>query len=415
MTSLLIENAMLVWPGERAELACVLVLDGEIAAINPSPYRVPESCERVDARGLLLTPGLVDIHTHGVHEFSYERGPEDLIEGLAQLGQYGTTTVLPTLYNVMRRDTLANLEKLAAALDRVQGVEAPGFHLEGPFLALPGAGAATIPGDLTLLDELLSAAKGRVLAMSVSPDTPNILPIIERLREQQIAIFLTHTRASIAETQAAMAAGALHATHFYDVFPVPDETEVGVRPIGAVEAILAEPACSVDFICDGIHVDPLVIRMALVAKGWRGVVAITDSNIGAGREDGIYDTPWGYPVRIRQGDAARIYDANHPLNGLLAGSALTMDRALSNLIEWLPLPLHETVALATRNPARIVALHQKGTLEVGADADLVLWQRAEYGLKAERTWVRGQCVYEQGKSINSPGQGKPVHDKLVSI
>ena len=415
MTSLLIENAMLVWPGERSELACVLVLDGEIASLNPSPYEIPASCERIDAKGLLLTPGLVDIHTHGVHEFSYERGPDDLVEGLAQLGRYGTTTVLPTLYNVMRRDTLANLEKLAAALDDVRGVDAPGFHLEGPFLALPGAGAATVSGDLTLLDELLSAAKGRALAMSVSPDTPNILPIIERLREHEITVFLTHTRASVAETQAAMAAGARHATHFYDVFPIPDETEPGVRPIGAVEAILAEPACSVDFICDGIHVDPLVIRMALVAKGWRGVVAITDSNIGAGRSDGIYDTPWGYPVRVQNGDAVRIHDVNHPLNGLLAGSALTMDRALSNLIKWLLLPLHEIVAMATRNPARIVGLQQKGTLEVGADADLVLWQRTENGLMAERTWVRGRCVYEQGKSINSTGQGKPVHDKLVSI
>jgi len=415
MTSLLIENAMLVWPGERSELACVLVVDGEIASLNPPPCRIPQSCERVDASGMLVTPGLVDIHTHGVHEFSYERGPDDLIEGLTQLGQYGTTTILPTLYNAMRRDTLANLEKLAVALERVQGVDAPGFHLEGPFLALPGAGAATIPGDLTLLEELLSAAKGRVLAMSVSPDTPNILPIIERLRERQISVFLTHTRASVAETQVAIAAGARHATHFYDVFPVPNETEAGVRPIGAVEAILAEPACSVDFICDGIHVDPLVIRMTLAVKGWRGIVAITDSNIGAGRDDGIYDTPWGYAVRVKNGDAVRIHDSSHPLNGLLAGSALTMDRALSNLIEWLPLPLHETVAMATQNPARIVGLHQKGTLEVGADADLVVWQHTESGLKADRTWIRGQCVYERGSSINSTDQNKPVHDKLVSI
>jgi N-acetylglucosamine-6-phosphate deacetylase len=251
--------------------------------------------------------------------------------------------------------------------------------------------------------------------MSVSPDTPNIVPIIERLQEQRVATFLTHTRASVAETRAAIAAGARHATHFYNVFPIPAETEAGVRPVGAVEAILADSRCSVDFICDGVHIDPLVIQLAVLVKGWRGVVAITDSNIGAGREDGVYETPWGYTVRVRSGDAVRIHDDAHALNGLLAGSALTMDRALANLLEWLPLPLHEVVAMATCNPARTVGLDQKGMLEVGADADLVLWRRSESGLAAERTWVRGQCVYQQHESSPLPGLKKPVHDNLVSI
>jgi N-acetylglucosamine-6-phosphate deacetylase len=413
-TPLLIENATLVWPGQRSEIGSILIVAGEIAVLDPASEQIPDPCERFDAAGALLTPGLIDIHTHGVHEFSYERDPQDLIEGVARLGRYGTTTVLPTLYTVLQRDSLSKLERLASALSSVTGVDAPGLHLEGPFLALPGAGGATVPGDLTLLDELLAAAGGRVLAMSVSPDSPHILPVIERLQEHQIAVFLTHTQASVAQTQAAFAAGARHATHFYNVFPVPPERESGVRPIGAVEAILAEPGCSVDFICDGVHVDPLVIRMAVLAKGWRGLVAITDSNIGAGRADGIYDTPWGYPVRVSERDAVRVHDSNHPLNGLLAGSALTMDRALSNLIEWLPLSLPEVVAMATYNPARTVGLDRKGTLEVGADADLVLWNRTESGLQARRTWVGGVCVYEQAESP-TPVPSKPVHDKLVSI
>lgn len=414
-SALLIENATLVRPGEWSGSGSILVVAGEIAKFNPAPDQIPESCERFDAEGALLTPGLVDIHTHGIHEFSYERDPQDLVEGVARLPRYGTTTVLPTFYNVMRHDMLSKLERLATALSEVQGVDAPGLHLEGPFLALPGAGAATVPGDLALLDDLLAAAQGRVLAMSVSPDTPNILPVIERLHERGIAIFLTHTRASVVETEAAIAAGACHATHFYDVFPIPQETETGVRPLGAVEVILAEPRCSVDFICDGIHVDPLAIRLAILTKGWRGVVAISDSNIGAGRTDGVYETPWGYKVRVCDGDAVRIHDSNHPLNGLLAGSALTMDRALSNLLAWLPLPLHEIVAIATCNPARIVGLNRKGTLAVGADADLVLWRRFGARLVPQRTWVRGECVYEQGNSSTITVPSKPVHDHLVSI
>lgn len=410
-TPLLIENATIVSPGEHSANGSVLVAAGEVVLIDPTPELVPSACERVDAKGGLLTPGLIDIHTHGVHEFSYERDPHDLIEGVTQLGRYGTTTVLPTLYTVLKRDSLTKLERLARALSEVKGVDAPGFHLEGPFLALPGAGAATVPGDLKLLDELLAASCGRVLAMSVSPDTPNILPVIERLRENRIAVFLTHTRASVVQTQAAIAAGARHATHFYNVFPFPPESEPGVRPIGAVEAILAEPSCSVDFICDGIHVDPLVVRLALLAKGWRGLIAITDSNIGAGREDGVYDTPWGYQVRVSQHNAVRVHDSQHPLNGLLAGSALTMDRALSNLLTWLPLPTEQVVAMATSNPASAVGLGQKGSLKVGADADLVLWDRTDTGLRARRTWVRGECVFDRSDSSSNT----QIHDKLVSI
>jgi len=408
---LLIENALLVRPGERTANGSVLIVGGEIALLDPSADQIPDPCKRLDARGALLTPGLVDIHTHGIHEFSYERDPQDLVEGVACLGRYGTTTVLPTLYSVLQRDSLGKLERLAAALANVQGVDAPGLHLEGPFLALPGAGAATVPGDLSLLDELLAAGGGRVLAMSVSPDSPHIIPVIERLRENHISVFLTHTRASVAETQSAIAAGARHATHFYNVFPCPPETEQGIRPLGAAEAILADPTCSVDFICDGIHVDPLMIRLALLAKGWYGLVAITDSNIGAGCGDGIYDTPWGYRVRVTQNNAVRVHRGDHPLHGLLAGSALTMDRALSNLIEWLPAPLHEVVALTTSNPARTVGLSQKGDLEAGADADLVLWRRTDSGLEAQQTWVRGNCVYERSESPTTP----TVHGKFVSI
>ena len=103
-----------------------------------------------------------------------------MIQGLPFAARFGTTTILPTLYRVMNRAALPLLAKLSAALDSVRGVAVPGWHLEGPFLKLPGAGADTIPGSLTLLDELLAATGGRTRAMSISPDTPNIIPVIER-------------------------------------------------------------------------------------------------------------------------------------------------------------------------------------------------------------------------------------------
>lgn len=367
-----IANVRFVIPGQRTGSGTVTIENGYILAIEDHP--VPPTAP-------LLTPGLIDLHTHGLGPHLYETGPTDLQAAASRLPRYGTTCALPTLYRRIRPDTV---RELAAALPP----SLPGFHLEGPFLALPGAGAETLAGDLRLLDALLEAGQGRIRAMSISPDTPGILPVIQRLKAAGVAVFLTHTRASVEQTLAAIEAGARHATHFYDVFPLPDITEPGVRPAGVVETVLADPRVSVDFIADGVHVHPMAIRCALAAKGWSGVVLITDSNIGTGCPPGTYDTPWGFAVRVKPGDAAR-----HAQTGELAGSVLTMDAGVRNLLRWLPdVPPEHVWAMATLNPARVVDLPQKGRLEVGADADLVLWDEQ---LNVLKTWMGGRCVYEK--------------------
>ena len=228
--------------------------------------------------------------------------------------------------------------------------------------------------------------------MSISPETPNILPVIERMCALGIVPFITHTRATLEQTQAAIDAGARHATHFYDVFPLPDETDPGVRPVGAVEAFLADPRCTVDFIADGVHVPPTAVRATLAAKSFRNVMLVTDSNVGAGLPPGLYDTPMG---KIATGDAARLHRPGMPLHGGLAGSTLTMDRGIANLLAWLDLPEEQVWAMGTSNVARLLGLADKGTLRVGADADLVLWEQNAGRPRALRTWVGGRCVYER--------------------
>jgi len=393
MSSTLITNASIVYPGERIAAGELLLQGGRIAAIDPLPNNVPPNARRVDAGGRRLTPGLIDLHTHGIGHYLYEASPEQLREGLPFVARFGTTAVLPTLYRVMNRAALPRLERLSLALDSVRGVSVPGWHLEGPFLRLPGAGAETIPGDLALLDELLAATGGRTYAMSVSPDTPNILPVIERLVERSIVPLITHTRASVAETERAIEAGARHATHFYDVFPVPEVTEPGVRPCGAVECLLADPRCTVDFIADGVHVAPVAIRAALAAKGFAGVILITDSNVGAGLSDGVYPTAFGFPVKVSARDAARIHDPAHPSHGSLAGSALTMNVGIANLHRWLKIPPEQVWAMGTVNPARVLGLKRKGVIAVGADADVVMWND---DFTPAHTWVAGECVFSAG-------------------
>lgn len=391
--SLHIRNVRLVEPGRRIQSGDLLVRDGRIVALGSSTVvslaasQEPVRPKVIEGRGRLLTPGLIDMHTHGVMHSLYAGGPDSLRTAARELGRFGVTTVVPTIVPEMDGDWLDRLRTLAETLPSIREVHMPGLHVEGPFMAVGGAACPTLPGDLDLLERILQACGDQLLVMSVSPDTPDILPVIHRLRQRRVVVFITHTRADVSQTELAIDAGAVHATHFYDVFYPPAETDPGVRPVGAVEAILATSHVSVDFIADGVHVHPAAIRAAVAAKTWTGVTLITDSNIGAGLPPGVYDTPWGYPVRVSEKHAAR-----HATQGFLAGSALTMDRGMANLLNWLPLPPEQIWAMGTLNPARTLGLVRKGRLEVGADADLVLW---EPDLRPAFTWASGLLTYEK--------------------
>jgi N-acetylglucosamine-6-phosphate deacetylase len=382
-----ITNVRLLFPGERIQQGNLLLREGRIARINSAEPPAAGSAV-TDGQGRLLTPGLIDVHTHGIHKYfyHYDTRAEDFRSASRTLAQYGTTCVFPTIVPGKQPDLPALLSHLPENLPQENGACMPGFHLEGPFVALGGAACATIPGEMSLLKDMLAACGERVAIMSISPDQKNILPIIEHLKERGIVPFITHTQASVEQTQAAIDAGAVHATHFYDVFPLPEEKDPGVRPVGAVEAILADRRVSVDFICDGVHVHPTAIRAAVAAKGWSGVLLITDSNIGAGLPSGNYDTPWGYQVRVSSDNGTR-----HATLNFLAGSSLTMNVGMKNLLRWMDLPAEQIWAMGTLNPARLLGLENKGRIALGADADLVLWDEE---LRAVKTWVGGQCVYQ---------------------
>jgi N-acetylglucosamine-6-phosphate deacetylase len=337
---------------------------------------------------------MIDMHIHAIGHHLFEAGVDAMRQGLQLLPRYGVTSVCPTFYTVMYRDKLDQLAELAKAMDVPGGARVPGLHLEGPFLKLPGAGATTIPGDVELLVDMFAAVNHRVAAMSISPDSDNILPVIEWLTARGVESFITHTRADYEQTVAAIEAGARHATHFYDVFHLPEDTDGGVRPVGAVEAIVADPRVTVDFICDGVHVHPGAIRMALTAKGYEGVCLITDANIGAGLPAGLYDTPWGYPVQVAPGKGARVEDPSSDKHGCLAGSALTMPEGIANLKAWLDLPDEQIWAMGTSNPARRLGLTDRGRIAIGAAADVVLWDESADVPRAVRTWIEGKCVHE---------------------
>ena len=202
-------------------------------------------------------------------------------------------------------------------------------------------------------------------------------------------VFITHTKADVKQTQRAIELGARHATHFYDGFYCPPETDPGVRPCGAVEAILADSSVSVDFILDGQHVDPVAVKMALECKGPDRVCLITDANVGAGLKPDVYSfgneqVEFKYP-----GGPARLVS-----NGGLAGSGLTLNRAIKNAIDLLGVELPQAVRMASANPAKVLGINSiKGQIEAGFDADMVL---LDENYDVVQTWIKGECCFGKG-------------------
>lgn len=366
----------------------IAIEHGKIKAFNEKGFSGMHTIDMGDA---FVVPGFVDLHMHGIHQFLIDNGINDLQEICRIIPQYGITSFLPTVAPRKEGEDSAFLKSIAGIQSK--GANILGFHLEGPFLKLTGSLSANnvARADPKRVKALIDAIHPHRAIFSISPDLDNITDIIPLMAENNTPVFMTHTAANVEQTKAAIALGARHATHFYDVFPCPPVTEPGVRPCGIVEAVLADETVSVDFILDGVHVEPIAVKMAMVAKakGPGTVCLITDSNIGAGL----------HPGRFVFGDNGEIEfaykgsPARKTVDNTLAGSGLTMDQAVRNALAFLEIDLFTAVTMASLNPAKVIgADDRKGKLLPGYDADLVIMDE-EHNIV--QTWVAGEIRYSK--------------------
>jgi len=392
--TLLIKNARVVKKDTILEGYSVYCVNGRIEDILPEgTYDHIIADAIVDASGMYLCPGFIDLHIHGTVNLLIEKGREHLEELCKILPRYGVTGFLPT---VCPDSSVEGDIKLLASLSEAQsqGSQILGFFFEGHLLALTGA-IPNIPNVnkkeyVKMLIDVLCPYKA---VFGISPEIEGITELLPLMTEQGYPAFITHTAATVEETERAIKAGAVHATHFYDVFPYPGEKDPGVRSCGAVEAILASPETSVDFILDGEHVHPVAVKMALACKGIDKVSLITDANINAGLPPGSYKGQGGIDVEVSyEGGPARM-GKNEKMPGSLVGSGLTMDIAFRNAVKLLGVGIPQASAMTSSSPARVLGLHgRKGTIEKGYDADMVLLDQV---LKVVRCWVGGKCSFNE--------------------
>ena len=395
MKSILIKNARIIQNDKLADNSAVFCTDGKIEIILKDEVTDGFPADIIlDAKGKILAPGYIDMHMHGACSVFTDKSAEQLERLTEVLPQYGVTSFFAgVLPKMEEEEDYALLEELSKA--KSQGAQLLGFFLEGHFLSLTGA-ISNLKANRTIeyVEKLKEKASPYDIVFGISPEFTGICGLIPHMTKQGYPAFITHTKATVEQTQKAVSLGAAHATHFYDVFPYPGEKDPGVRACGAVEAVLADPGVSVDFILDGEHVDPIAVKMALQCKGSEGVSLVTDANINAGLAAGRYTGLGGGDIVVAyEGGPARLAE-NTKAPGTLAGSGLTMDRAVRNAVNMLGVTIPQAIKMASYNPAKVLGLnHRKGKIEEGYDADMIL---LDENLIVQKCWAGGKEVYSKG-------------------
>lgn len=331
----------------------ITVEDGRIAALSEGEPN--ESRE-------ILTPAFFDIHVHGAVSHDFMGATPKEIDAIGCfLATKGVAHYLATTVTSDREATLRSLERLAAYTRGEQDARAAqmkGINLEGPFLCPAKRGVHPLDRILApsveLFNHFQEAAEGQIRLMTVAPEMPGALELIEHATARGVRVSMGHSNATAAETLAGIAAGAVSATHTFNAMRVLDHREPGIAG-----TVLDREELYAEAIVDGIHVDAAMVRLWFKAKGATRGLLITDGMAAMGMPNGTY----------RLGDlVVEVKDGVCLSDGVLAGSVLTMERAVSNLCAMTHAPLASAVRMASYNPAAMLGCEQMYSLASGAEA-----------------------------------------------
>jgi N-acetylglucosamine-6-phosphate deacetylase len=359
-------------PQDKVEQPLVLIGEGRISLISSrSAKDIPSGVRVLEFPDYILAPSYIDIHIHGGAGYDVMQPDTSDMESLERfLAGHGVGGYLPTTVSAPMEVTLSALDRLATAIEKAAdrngshgGRAQPlGIHLEGPFLSHVRRGVHPT-GDLLMpsiavFDRLWQAARGKIALMTIAPELGGALEVIAEAARRGVCVSLGHSDADMATTRAAVRAGARHATHTFNAM-----RPLHHRDPGILGEVLTNPQLSADIIADGIHVDPALVKLFVKAKGFDDAVLITDAISATGMGDGRY--PLG-PIEVEVKNGKCVF------NGAIAGSILTMDLAVRNAMEFAGCDLAQAVSLATANPARVMQWKDRGVLEAGARADLLV-------------------------------------------
>jgi N-acetylglucosamine-6-phosphate deacetylase len=387
MTTALLHTAKALTPIAEIPDAGILIRDGVIEAIGPRQgMSVPLGAEEVNATHLIAIPGFVDVHIHGAGGHDVMDNSDEALATVARtVARYGTTSFVATTVTASPEDTCRGVEGIARYIgvqhetDEARA-EVLGVHYEGPFISPARRGVhpkewIQLP-SAELMERFFHAAAGNARILTIAPELLGATPCIDAARKAGVVVAMGHTDATYEQARAGMAHGARHAVHVYNAM-----RPFSHRDSGVIGAVLTSPDVTAELIADGVHVEEAAMRLLLQAKGPGCVILVSDGVSATGMPDGKYML--GKMEVTVAGGVCRNAEGN------LAGSTLTLDRALRNIV-GLGIPLADAVRMLTTNPASLLGIEfKKGALRTGADADIILLDET---LHVANVWARGVPV-----------------------
>lgn len=369
-----IKNAVFVTDNLETEKN-LYIEDGIIAAFTEQelPYD-----RELDANGLYVSPGFVDIHTHGAGNYDFADGSvEDILQAARTHAKYGTTTIFPTCTSSSTEDILLFVENVKKAMEENEAGKPfiAGSHLEGPYFSQVMRGAQN-PSYLKApeaseYEEFVTRGEGSVRRISFAPELPGTEKLCDYLNEQGVVASFGHTDGVHEELIPCIRKGCQLATHLYSGMNT--VTRRGLyRKLGAVETAFLEKSVTVEIIADGVHLPPELLRLIYQIKGPEKICLITDSMRGAGMGEGpsvLGPKHDGMDCVIKAG-VAFLTDMT-----AFAGSVATSDRLVRVMHKEAGIPLTDCIQMMCKTPARVMGLTHRGEIREGFVADLVFFDK----------------------------------------
>lgn len=383
----IISNGTIITPFQLLEGRVIFIQNGRITAIeNMGNIAAPVETEVIDAGNGFVVPGFIDIHVHGGGGSDIMDGKYEAVKQVATAhSRFGTTAFLPTTMTMSKDKIIGSLKSIHEAFIKGTGAaEILGVHLEGPYISSEKKGAQK-EKDIkkASIEEFLefNQASGNLIRIvTIAPEKPGAIDLIRWLHKNGIIASVGHSNATYRQVQEGIKAGLTHVTHTFNAMRGFEHREPGV-----VGAALSSPKLILEMIADGIHLHPVAMKILIKIKEIGKIVLITDAMRAASKPEGTYNLG-GQEVTVVKGQA-RLKD------GALAGSVLTMDKAVCNMVDKVGVSLTEAIQMATASPARCLGVEsKKGSLEPGKDADIVILNKK---LKVELTMVKGKIVYKR--------------------
>ena len=395
MRELKIIGGRVVTPMRILEDAEVCLAGGKIASVGNYDSGTDARFRVVDASGLFVAPGLIDIHAHGGggHDFM-DATPEAFLGAAEAHARHGTTCLVPTTLSAEDEEIFEAFAAFRKARENnTHGAEMPGIHLEGPYFADAQRGAQD-PALLKIPErahwaKILDAGGRDILRWSAAPELPGALELGRALAARGILAAVGHSDAAEGEMLAAYENGYTHVTHLFSCMSTIRRVG-GYRVPGVLETARTYPEFTAEVIADGHHLPESLLRAVFREMGTARLALVTDAMRGAGMPEGdsvLGSRKNGKPCVV-EGGVAKLPDRS-----AFAGSVATADLLVRNMVALAGASLPEAVRMMTLTPARIMGFCQKGVLAPGRDADIALFDR---DIRVEMTIVGGKIVYHRG-------------------